>query len=86
MACNASELLEEGKCYQCLTEKQMAIVELQLLCAIFNSGGGGGGGGTQQVYQGLVPPTPDDPTKPAVFYINGGGTQLQWDVPSQTWV
>lgn len=47
----------------------------------------GGGVGTQEIYTGASPPAaPDDPTSPAVFYPDGGGSIQQWDVASQTWV
>lgn len=39
-----------------------------------------------QVYQGRSPAAPDDPTRPALDYPSGGGSLLQWDVPSQLWV
>lgn len=31
------------------------------------------------------PPT-DDPSIPAIWYPDTGGTMLQWDVKNQTWV
>lgn len=48
----------------------------------------GSGSGTVQIIQGAAnPPTtpPPDPTQPAVYYPNGGGTLSQWDVPGQVW-
>lgn len=39
-----------------------------------------------QVYQGRSPAAPDDPTRPALDYPVGGGSLLQWDIPSQLWV
>jgi hypothetical protein len=45
-----------------------------------------GNSSPQQVYDGLVAPTPDDPTLPAVFYPSGGGPMQQWDVDTQAWV
>lgn len=63
------------------------LITLQKILQVTGSGGGGSGSGSQEVYQGAAPPAaPDDPTKPAVFYPNGGGSQQQWDVPSQAWV
>lgn len=62
-------------------------VVLQKILGAEIDGGGGSGSGAQEVYQGASPPAaPDDPTKPAVFYPNGGGSQQQWDVGSQAWV
>ena len=40
---------------------------------------------TIQVYQGLAPIPPFDPTRPALDYPLGGGSLQQWDVASQTW-
>lgn len=37
--CSPSDLLEAGKCFQCLTKKELQIVIAQLLCEI-NQGGG----------------------------------------------
>lgn len=80
MACNASELLEEGKCYQCLNEKQMAIVELQLLCSIleaFGGGGGGGGGGLGLVYHGTG--------SPEGVQVSIGGSGIYYDETGAQW-
>ena len=85
MACDATTLLEEGKCYACMGEKQMAIAELALLCQLVEAGGGTGA--AQQIYSGIAPPvTPDNPLLPAVFYPDGGGSLSQWDVDTQGWV
>ena len=84
----ASELMAQIACLKCGI--QPGDVAFLILGAIAN-GGGGGGGGTIQVYQGAFTDpngnlVPDDPTKPALYFITGGGTLWQWDVPSQTWV
>ncbi len=79
--CSAQDLLEAGKCFQCATKKELAIIQLQLLCEILD---GGGGGGTQ-VFD-TYPAAPTDPTKAALSYPSGGGTLYQWDVASQTWL
>jgi len=82
--CSASELMESGKCFACLTKKQLQIVIAQLLCEI--NEGGGGGGGTIQVFEGRDPLPPDDPTKPALNFPVGGGTLTQWPANGPAWV
>lgn len=42
--CNVQTLLNRAQCFACLTPGVLAIIELQLLCEIWQSGGGGGGG------------------------------------------
>ena len=81
-ACSASELLESGKCFDCLTKKQLQIVIAQLLCEI---SAGGGGCGTIQVFANY-PAAPTDPTKAALSYPSGGGTLYQWDLVTLAWV
>lgn len=64
-----------------------------------NQGGGGVGGGVssaavtaailaaRQVYTGAAPPaTPNNPAIAAVFYPEGAGSMLNWDVPTQAWI
>ncbi len=84
-------LLEAAKCYECLPPGMQQLIELALLQQIAANGGGGGGGGTIQVYQGAFADpngnlVPDDPTKPALYFPDGGGTLWQFNVLSQTWV
>lgn len=50
MACDATTLLAEGACYSCLSEKQMAIAELALLCQL------AGGGTAFGIQSGSVDP------------------------------
>ena len=86
--CNPLDLIEEAFCLTCTIPQQMwPAVKLALLCSIAS----GGSGGSIQIYQGAFADpngnvTPDDPTKPALYFPNGGGTLWQFDVPSQTWV
>jgi hypothetical protein len=47
---------------------------------------GGGTPGTSQLYQGRAPAAPDDTSKAALSYPDGGGPAQEWDVNSQTWV
>lgn len=84
------ELLDEASCYACLPGVSQAdAIELALLSTIASALSGGVT--AQQVYQGpdadpngnLVP---DDPTKPALYFPDSGGTLWQFDTLSQTWV
>jgi len=86
MACDPNTLLNDAKCIEaCVPPGALLAVEIALLCALIEQGGVGGGGGSQ-ITQGRSPAAPDDPTLPALDYPVGGGSLLQWDVPSQTWV
>lgn len=83
MACETTALLEDAKCIiKCIPPGMMPAVSLVALCNIADAGGGG----TIQVYQGRSPAAPDDPTKAALDYPVGGGTLLQWDIGSASWV
>ncbi len=42
--CNVEEILQDGACFACLTEKQLQVIQAQLLCDILAAGGGGGAG------------------------------------------
>lgn len=84
-----AEINAASACYVCYGMSQAEAAMLVLLNAIVAAGGGGGG--ETQVYQdSFADPngnvTPDDPTKAALYYPDGGGTTFQWDVGSQTWV
>jgi hypothetical protein len=85
MACDPQSLLAEASCILCaIPPGAMGAVKLSLLCQIL---AGGGSGGTAQVFTGAAPPAaPTDPTQPAVFYPTGGGSLLQWDIGTATWV
>lgn len=78
--CSADTLLEAGKCFQCLTKKELQIVIAQLLCEIEADGGG-----VLQVFANY-PAAPTDPTRAALSYPSGGGTLYQWDVATQAWL
>lgn len=56
-------------------------------CAGGSGSGGGGSSAAQAVFSGAAAPAaPTDPTKPALFYPDGGGPIQQWDVVGQAWV
>jgi hypothetical protein len=78
--CSAETLLEAGKCFQCLTKKELQIVITQLLCEIQDANSG-----VRTVFD-TYPAAPDDPTGAALSYPSGGGTLYQWDVGTQAWV
>jgi len=80
-----SQLMDYGKCFGCLgitPSQQAELALLNLISANISTGGLGGA----QVYEGRDPLPPDDPTRAAINYPNGGGTQTQWDTGSQAWV
>ncbi len=77
-ACSPSSLLESGKCFQCLTKKELQIVICQLLCEIQAGGGTGGGGlaGTGSP-EGVVTANPGATyldTSNGFFYVKATGT------------
>lgn len=86
--CDPTTLMADAKCIACAIPRGfMTAAMIPVLCAVV----AGGGLASVQVYQGVfVDPngnvTPSDPTKPALYFKNGGGTLWQFDVPSQTWV
>lgn len=90
--CNASELLANASCFQCLSKKELQMVIVQLLCDINASGGGGGGSGSGQIRVYTTDPnaeaiTPADTALPAVAYSDdGSGAHYGWKVATQTWV
>lgn len=74
MACDVDQLLEDGKCYACLSPKQRAMIRIALLCAIVAviSGGGGSGGG---VLRGVGSPEGVQmATAASVYYDTASGT------------
>ena len=75
--CNVNELLENGKCFACLTPGQLDIIIAQLMCEIVVAGGGGGGGGvTCGDYAGGEPTfTPSTACAVAIDTSNG---QIWW--------
>lgn len=87
MACTPSSLVEDSKCFACLSEKQLLAIIAYLSCA----GGGGGGGGGQILEYTLADPTteglvPDDPTQPAIAYKQDGSTATYvWNTDTQAW-
>jgi hypothetical protein len=43
VSCDPNTLLDEAKCFACLTEEQRAMINISLLCQIQAGGGGMGG-------------------------------------------
>ena len=90
--CSTSALLASGKCFDCLTKKQLNIIIAQLLCEIYSSGGGSGGG-IGAVMRGSGPPV-DDPANVnagAIYYDDDStspsyDTAWHWSVPDQLWI
>lgn len=76
MACDAQTLATAAKCLECLSEKQLLAIIVQLTCE-----GGGGGGGLQYVFSGNYGggvPTDVPIAAAAVAYDTSNGTQWGW--------
>jgi hypothetical protein len=75
--CNINELLQDGRCWQCLDQDQFQMAVLQLLCDISQSSGGGG---TQRVFHG-----PSDPNgsqvaaDPSIYYGDDGSLWAKYN-------
>lgn len=79
----ATELLQAAceSGIACLQNRDLLVVSAQAI------NDGGGGAGLLEVYTGGAPPAaPDDPNAGAIFYPSSGGTLLQWDVGTASWV
>lgn len=88
-SCDVTTLLSEANCYNCLTNRQLQLIQTSLLCNIFAEGGGGGGGG-QEVYDGNGDPngavTPIINSNPAVYYnLDVPGEIWYWSTAAQAW-
>ena len=80
--CSATELMEEGKCFQCLSQKELQMVIAQLLCNLSDS--------TEtnplnKVFSGVGNPTGVvTPTAlEAIYFDTSTGVQYNWY--SATW-
>ncbi len=77
------QILNESGCFLCIPGVTIAdAIEIGLLNAIATLLTGGSSSLTQ-VYSGAAADpngvtTPNDVTKPAVYYPNAGGTEWQW--------
>lgn len=89
--CSTSELMEAGKCFQCLSKKELWIVIAQLLCEIKSSPGLGV---PAQILTGSVDDpngtvAPNDSTMGAIYYRDTAGNDLiqmwRWSVADQIW-
>lgn len=87
-----AQLAEASKCFNCGQGIQDLLAGATYL--LDQVTGGGAGGVLREVYTGdETDPngiyTPNDPTKPAIYYPTGGGTGgtlFQWEVSTQQWV
>ena len=88
--CNPSSLLEQAKCFSCLSKKELQAITAQLLCNIAE----GGGSAARSVYTDVYADpnvaglTPADPTQGAVFYQDPSVTlynEWKWSVSQQQW-
>lgn len=91
--CNPATLIDQAKCFQSLSKKELQVVIAQLLCNINASGGGSGA--PRAVFEGVAAtPTlagfdpPPDPTHGAIYYQDPSITlynQWTWSVSQQKW-
>ena len=82
-ACDAQTLLNDGKCFQCLTPFQLAMVRTQLLCEILNVGSSG----TGCVLCSAASDPVDAPTCDcALFYRRDNANMWFWDPDDVEWV
>lgn len=74
MACDVNTLLEQARCFQCLSNKELQQVVTYLLCQI--STGSGGNVGAITVGHGAPTSTPT--TDAAIYFDEDTGTQYNW--------
>lgn len=82
-SCDVTELLAEGKCFQCLDATQSRAVLLQLLCNILAAGGGSGTG--TGVACGVVNPTVDPGVACQIYYNTANSTLWSWNDTTTAW-
>jgi hypothetical protein len=81
------QILNESGCFLCIPGVTIAdAIEIGLLNAIAALLGGSSSSLTQVYTGAAAPAAPNDPTKAALFYPNGGGTEQQWDTVGLAWV
>lgn len=81
--CDVDTLMDDAKCLQCLSDKQLAMLIVQLLCEINDVGVGGGTGG---VLCGTEDPTEDPGVACAIYYRTDNYAMWKWHDGSGTWV
>ena len=86
--CNINTLLANASCFNCLSEGELAVIELQLLCEILSAGGTGtGSGGGIQGFSGNYgggQPT-STPTSGNIGYAVDTSNGRQWVYYSGAW-
>jgi len=76
--CNATTLLEEAKCFQCLSKKELQAVVAQLLCNISVDGAGNATITTAQVWAAAGVPAHTPTVTAQVYFDTSTGVQWNW--------
>lgn len=80
--CDVTELLNDGKCFQRADDRQLLIIQAQLLCEILN----GGGGGQTCILCGTGAPTEAPPCDCSLYYSDDTNPGLWvWDSVNTVW-
>lgn len=84
--CDVAALMQDAKCFDCLTQHQMEMLQTQLLCEILQSGGGGG---ASCLLCGTEDPE-DAPLCDCAIYFkrtpDGNGEFWYWDSDMAQWI
>lgn len=84
MACNPNDLLEQARCFQCLSHKELQQVIAYLLCQISESPSGQSSQLVQ--YTSGTPANPPNLDAPAFAYDPTGNLpSLGWNTSTHTW-
>lgn len=82
MTCDAATLAEAAKCFCGLSMRQLAEIQVELLCEILNAGGGGG---QSCILSGVVDPTTAPPCSAALYYRSDTFVVWLWDDVGGAW-
>lgn len=82
-SCDASSLLEAGKCFTGLPAHLLAVVQTQLLCEILSAGGGGGG--QSCIICANADPTVAPTCACALYYRKDNMAVWLWNADTNTW-
>lgn len=83
MTCDPHDLLNNGKCFTCLSPYQIQVIQTQLLCEILVRGG--------HSQDTCLSCGTTDPTDPAtcdcsIYYNKNTGEFWYWDSDGEVWV
>lgn len=80
--CNVQSLLNDANCFSCLGQKELDVIQTQLMCEIVIAGGVGGQSCNKC---GDVDPTEDPNCDCATYYNNLTGKFWVWDDTAGEW-